>query len=89
MATMVELTPHDAAVLSRLVQFHGLPIDKRLAILGELESAEAREVGEGILDSTKLSSSSDRIRETAKRYQLWLKNNQRLGRVRRRTQSSK
>jgi hypothetical protein len=86
---MVELTPHDAAVLSRLVQFHGLPIEKRRKILDELESPEAREVGEGVLDSTKLSTASEQIRETVNRYQLWLENNQRLGRLRRRARRSK
>jgi hypothetical protein len=89
MATMVELTPHDAAVLSRLVQFHRLPIEKRREILGELKSPDAREVGEIVLDSTKLSSAPEQIRETVNRFQLWLENNQRLGRVRRRARHSK
>lgn len=89
MATMVELTPHDAAVLSRLVQFHRLPIEKRREILGELKSAEAREVGESVLDSTKLSTASEQIRATVNRYQLWLENNQRLGRLRKKARRSK
>jgi hypothetical protein len=89
MATMVELTPHDAAVLSRLVQFDRLPIEKRREILGELESPEAREVGEIVLDSTKLSTASEQIRETVNRYQLWLENNKRLGRIRRGARRSK
>ena len=86
---MVELTPHDAAVLSRLVQFHRLPMEKRREIFGELKSPEAKEVGEIVLDSTKLSSASEQIRETVNRYQLWLKNNQRLGQLRRRARRSK
>jgi len=80
---MVKLTPHDATTLSRLTQFHRLPDEKRREILDELESQEARQVGEAILDSGKLAESSEAIRETAIRYQQWLENNQRLGRLRR------
>jgi len=87
MVTMVELTPHDATVLSRLVQFHRLPPEKRRDILDELESQEARQVGEAILDSGRLAESSEAIRETAVRYQQWLENNQRLGRRRKASRS--
>ncbi len=86
---MVELTPHDASVLSRLVQFHRLPGEKRRGILDELKSDEARQVGEAILDPDRLATSPDPIRETAIRYQQWLANNQRIGRLRRKASRAK
>ena len=84
MVTMIELTPHDAGVLSRLVQFHGLPIERRLEILNEIESLDARQVGEAVLDPAKLSEFSEPVRATVNRYQEWLENNKRLARRRRR-----
>ena len=85
---LVRLTPHDAALLNRLVQFHRLPIEKRRELLNQIESAKARQVGEAVLDSAKLSELSEDVRETANRYQRWLENNKRLDQVRQRARRS-
>lgn len=79
---MVELTPHDSAALSRLVQFEGLPGERRKEILDGLESEEARMVGEAVLDPQKYSESTAPVRETVDRFRLWSENNRRLGRQR-------
>jgi hypothetical protein len=85
---MVQLTPHDSAVLSRLVQFGRLPAEKRRELLGELESEDARRVGEVVLDPQKYAESPEQIRATFDRFEQWLQANRRLGRrraIRRRT----
>jgi hypothetical protein len=79
---MVQLTPHDSAVLTRLVRFGRLPIEKRREILGELEGEDARRVGEAVLDSQKYSESSDQVRATVDRVQKWLDQNRRSVRLR-------
>jgi hypothetical protein len=81
---MIELTTHDAGVLSRLVQFYGLPIEERQKILNEIQSPDARQVGEAVLDPTKLSAFSEPVQATVNRVQQWLENNKRLGHRRRR-----
>ncbi len=89
MVRMIELTPHDAGVLSRLVQFYGLPIEERQEILNELKSPDARQVGEAVLHPEKLSEFSEPVQATVNRYPEWLDNNTRLGRRRRRVSRSK
>jgi|SRR5580700_1159234 hypothetical protein len=79
---MVQLTPHDSAVLSRLVQFVQLPVQKRKEILSELESDEAKMVGEAVLDPQKYAESSELVRATVDRFREWSQANQRLGRLR-------
>jgi len=79
---MVELTPHDSAVLSRLVQFSGLPFEQRKEMLTEL-SGDARMVGEAVLDPLKYSASPQPVRATVDRFQNWLEANRRIGRLRR------
>jgi len=78
---MVRLTPHDAAVLSRLVQFGGLPIEELSKILDQL-SPDAKPVGEAALDAEKYQQSSVDIQATVDRFREWLNNNRRLGRQR-------
>lgn len=80
---MIELTPHDAAVLSRLVRFSRLPMDRRRQFIDELQSPEAREVGEGLLDPGK-TLSSDKVRATVDRYRQWRESNLRIQQRRRR-----
>ena len=89
---MVQLTPHDSAVLSRLVQFSGLPDEKRRELLGELQSDDAKMVGEVVLDRQKYDESPEQVRATVDRFEEWLKANRRLGRgrtIRRRTGRSR
>lgn len=79
---MVRLTPNDAAVLSRLVQFGGLPAEELRKMLNELDSPEAKKVGEAVLDKEKYQHSTVEIQATVDRFLQWLKNNRRLGRQR-------
>lgn len=79
---MVELTPHDSAVLSRLVQFGRLGTQKRQEILSKLDSHDARLVGEAVLDEQKYSESSESVRATVDRFKKWSDANRRLGRQR-------
>jgi hypothetical protein len=90
---MVELTSHDTLVLSRLVQFSRLPLDKRKELVDELKSEDARAVGEAILDEQKYAGSDPKIKETVERFRQWHQANRRLGQKRmvrrRRTGSSR
>ena len=79
---MVQLTTHDSAVLTRLVQFSRLPIEKRRQILNELKSEEARRVGEAVLDPQKYSESATEVRETVDRFTQWSQANRRITRHR-------
>ncbi len=86
---MIQLTPHDAGVLSRLVQFYGLSTEERQEILNEIQSSDARQVGEAVLDPAKLSEFSVPVQETVNRLQQWVENNKRLGRRRRKASRSR
>ena len=79
---MVQLTPHDVAVLSRLVQFRRLPPDKRAALVRTLTAEDARRVGEVILDQKKYAESNPAIKETVDRFRQWEQANRRLGQKR-------
>jgi hypothetical protein len=78
---MVQLTPHDTAVLSRLVQFGRLPDEKR-KLLEELRANEAKMVGDALLDKLKYSEAPPRVRATVDRFREWSVANRRLGRLR-------
>jgi hypothetical protein len=79
---MVELTAHDSAILSRLVQFGRLPVAERESLLKELQSPDARMVGEAVLEPKKYAESSKLIQETVDRFTGWLDANRELGRKR-------
>jgi hypothetical protein len=79
---MVQLTPHDSAVLSSLVQFDRLPVEKRRELVNELESPDAKMVGEAVLDRQKYAESPEPIRATVDRFEEWLEANRRLRRRR-------
>ena len=79
----MQLTPHDSAVLGRLVQFGRLPPERRKEILEDLKSDEARMLGEAVLDRQKYSESPQPVRATVDRFQQWSEANRRLGRLRR------
>ena len=72
MGTMVPVNPHDSAILSQLVQFTGMPLDLKLELLAKLETPEARQVGEAILDPAKLSGAPEPVQQTANRYKEWV-----------------
>jgi hypothetical protein len=79
---MVELTPHDSGALSRLAQFPRLALDRREAILGEIQAQDARQVGEVLLDPSKYQAAPSQVRATVDRFNAWLKANRRLGKQR-------
>jgi hypothetical protein len=79
---MVELTPHDSAALSRLVQFTGLPPQKRQEILEEIKAEDARRVGEVLLDPQKYPEAAPEVQATVTRFQEWMEANRRLARER-------
>lgn len=79
---MVQLTPHDSAVLSRLVQFGRLPVEECRKLLSDLVSEDARMVGEVVLDPQKYAESPEQIRATVDRFEQWLQANRPLGRRR-------
>ena len=79
---MVELSPHDSSVLSRLVQFQNIPLEERRLLLKELESKDARMVGEAFLDREKYKTSPEKVRATVDRFDQWHAANLRAGRRR-------
>ena len=82
MQSMVELTPHDSAALSRLIRFEGLPIEKRREIFGEIEAPDARKVGEVFLDPAKYDGATPAVQATVNRFREWMDANRRLARQR-------
>ena len=78
MSAMVELSPHDSAALSRLIRFDRLPAYQRHEILQEIEAADARLVGEVILDPQKYMEAPEKVRATVDRFKEWMAANRRL-----------
>lgn len=79
---MVQLTPHDSSVLSRLVQFRRLSKERRQEIWSELESPDAKKVGEVVLDPERYHTSPQAVRDTVDRFKQWFEANQKAGRQR-------
>ena len=75
---MVELSPHDAAALSRLVRFALLPADKRQKIFEDILADDARMVGEIILDRQKYEEAPPKVQATVDRFLKWRDVNHRL-----------
>jgi hypothetical protein len=78
---MLQLTPHESALLSRLVQFSQLPAEERRNLVNEL-TGDARLVGEVVLEPHKYAEAPEPIRATVDRFEQWLQANRRLGRRR-------
>ncbi|SPF31779.1 hypothetical protein SBA4_1020007 [Candidatus Sulfopaludibacter sp. SbA4] len=72
---MVELTPHESSVLTRIIVYSRVP--GREKAVEEL-SGDARKVGEVFLDPSKYSEMTDDVREAVDHFRLWLENNRRL-----------
>ena len=85
---MALLTPHDANVISELVQFAGMPEDRKRELLAKLEEEDARMVGEALLDPQKYSDATPEVQATVDRYRAWAENNKRLRRQREARQRS-
>ncbi len=75
---MVRLTPHDSSVITALVQHTSHSDEGKKELLDELQSPEARLVGEAFLDSQKYAAAADHIRATVDYLQAWVENNKRL-----------
>jgi hypothetical protein len=80
--SMTLLTPHDANVIAELVQFRGMPEDKKKELLAELQEEDARLVGQVLIGVREHSSVSPEVRATVDRYRAWVENNKRLRRQR-------
>jgi hypothetical protein len=70
---MVELTPGDSEALSRLVRF-----PNHREILDQIQSRDAREVGEAFLDEQAYSAAPPIVRATVDHLKLWKETNRRL-----------
>jgi len=76
--SMALLTPHDADVIAELVQFRGMPEEKKKELLAELEEDDAKLVGEVLLGFREYSAVSPEVQATVTRYRAWVENNRRL-----------
>jgi hypothetical protein len=75
---MVRLTHHDANVIAALVQFSGMPEDRRKELLAELERDDGRMVGEALFDPQKYSAAPPEVQAVVDLYRKWVENNKRL-----------
>lgn len=82
MPEMVELTPNDSSALARLIRFDGLPLEKRREILGEIQAADARAVGEIFLEPERYDGASPKVQATVNRFREWMDVNRHLAKER-------
>jgi hypothetical protein len=75
---MVLLTPNDGNVIAALVQFTGMPEERKKELLGKLEEDDARLVAEVLLGIREDSTVSPEVQATVDRYRAWVENNKRL-----------
>ena len=75
---MVRLTPHDSSVMTALVQYTRPSEESKKELLDELQSPDARLVGEAFLDLQKYAAAPDHIRATVDYLREWVENNRRL-----------
>ena len=75
---MIRLTPHDGNVIAALVQYTGIPEERKKEHLASLEEDDARLVGEVLVGVREYSSVSPEVQATVDRYRAWVENNKRL-----------
>ena len=78
---MLRLTPHDSSVMTALIQYTH-PSDETRKLLDELQSLEARKLGEAFHDQQKYDDAPEHIRNTVDYFREWVENNRRLRRQR-------
>jgi hypothetical protein len=71
---MVLLTPNDGNVIAALVQFTGMPEERKKELLGKLEEDDARLVAEVLLGIRKDSTVSPAVQATVDHYRRWMEN---------------
>jgi hypothetical protein len=71
---MVLLTPNDGNVIAALVQFTGMPEERKKELLGKLEEDDARLVAEVLLGIREDSTVSPAVQATVDHYRRWMEN---------------
>jgi len=76
---MITLSPADASILTRVIQYRRIPLDERLKLL-ETASPDAQAVGRVILQRDQ--PTSEEVRVAADAFLKWLQGNRRVGKLR-------
>lgn len=74
----MSLTPSDASILTRVLQYTHIPRQERRRLLRDA-SVEARAIGEAILDPNR-SNLAPEVREAVEAFRRWAEINRRVGR---------
>jgi len=74
----IRLTHHDANVIAALVQFTGMPEEKKRELLAKLERDDGRMVGEALVDHQRYSAAPPEVQAVVDLYRAWVENNKRL-----------
>ena len=81
---MVELTPKDSSILTRIARYQTIPVAKRKALLKDADSDKAKEIGEIILKGTSTGTNADpETKATADAYLKLLRGKRRIVRSKR------
>jgi hypothetical protein len=78
---MVELSSHDSIALMRLVQYDGLPMERRRQIFSEILEDDAKAVGEVVLDPDRYSLAPERVQATVDHFREWRKRNLEMSQI--------
>jgi hypothetical protein len=80
--TMLRLTPHDSSVMTALIHYAHPSDERKKQLLDELQSPEARQLGEAFHDPQKYADAPEYIRNTVDYFREVVENNKRLRRQR-------
>jgi hypothetical protein len=75
---MIRSTPHDSSMMSILAHSTGASEKRKQELLNELQSPEARQLGEAYLDQQKYAEASAPIQATVDYFRQWVEDNRRL-----------
>jgi hypothetical protein len=76
--SILRFTPHDANVIAALVQFTGMPDERKKERLASLEEEDARLVGEVLVGVRDYATVSPEVQASVDLYRAWVENNRRL-----------
>jgi hypothetical protein len=81
---MIQLSPSDSSILTRVVQYTRIPVRQRLELLSGA-SKPARKIGRILLEIDKPTDAEPDVRAAADAFKRWLASNRRTVRPARTT----
>ena len=74
---MIQLSPSDSSILTRVAQYGRIPVDQRLALLSKA-SPQAQQVGRILLKVEQPTKAEPDVRAAAEAIRRWLASNRRV-----------